>query len=224
MSSNLARTRLRLLPERGSYDSATINAIIDAALICHVAFVEAGQPFVIPMIHARMEDRLVLHGSPASRLLKHIASGKPLCISMTHVDGIVLARSVAHHSMNYRSVVLFSTGRAVTSKAEKMKALEAIVEHITPGRWQEAREPTEKELQATAVVEVTIEEASAKVRTGPPTDEEEDYSLPVWAGVLPLLSAYGEPVPDPRLSPDVPLPDYLLKDSLDSVAKNKRKP
>ncbi len=224
MSSSPARTRLRLLPERGSYDSATINAIIDAALICHVAFVEAGQPFVIPMIHARMEDRLVLHGSPASRLLKHIASGKPLCISIAHVDGLVLARSVAHHSMNYRSVVLFSTGRAVTSKTEKMKALEAIVEHITPGRWQEAREPTEKELQATAVVEITIKEASAKVRTGPPTDEEEDYLLPVWAGVLPLLSAYGEPEPDPRLSPDVPLPDYLLKDPLDSDAKNKRKP
>lgn len=201
--------RVRRIPQRGAYDKETIYGIIDAAPICHVGFVDGGQPVVIPTIHARRDDRLFLHGAPASRMLKHIQSGAPLCVAITILDGLVLARSVFHHSMNYRSVVLFGRGRLLEDDEEKLAALETITEHVLPGRWADARQPNRRELQATSVVEIVIEQASAKVRTGPPGDDEEDYALPVWAGVLPVKLAYGDPVPDPLLAEGIEPPGYL---------------
>lgn len=201
--------RVRRIPQRGAYDKETIYGIIDAAPICHVGFVDGGQPVVIPTIHARRDDRLFLHGAPASRMLKHIQSGAPLCVTITILDGLVLARSVFHHSMNYRSVVLFGRGRLLEDDEEKLAALETITEHVLPGRWADARQPNRRELQATSVVEIVIEQASAKVRTGPPGDDEEDYALPVWAGVLPVKLAYGDPVPDPLLAEGIEPPGYL---------------
>jgi nitroimidazol reductase NimA-like FMN-containing flavoprotein (pyridoxamine 5'-phosphate oxidase superfamily) len=203
------RNRVRRLPARASYDAESIYPIIDEALICHVGFVADGQPFVIPTIHARMGDTIVLHGAKASRLLKHAATGEPLCITCPIVDGLVLARSVFHHSMNYRSAVIFGRGRLAESYAEKWAALEAITEHVMPGRWADARLPNELEMNATSVVLVAIEEATAKVRTGPPGDEEEDYALPIWAGVLPSQIVYGAAVNDPRLGKGIGVPGYL---------------
>ncbi len=201
--------RVRRLPARGQYDRAIIDAIVDEALICHVAFAEAGQPFVIPTIHARMGDVIVLHGAPASRLLKHIVAGNPIAIAVTLVDGLVLARSVFHSSMNYRSAVLFGHGRILDGDDEKLAALEAITEHLARGRWIDARRPTQQELDATIVVAVAIDSASAKVRTGPPGDDEDDYALPIWAGVLPFQLQLQTPVPDPRLADDIALPTYV---------------
>lgn len=203
------RTRVQRLPKRGHYDRETIHRILDEALICHVGFVEHGQPFVIPINFARVEDTIVLHGAKASRLLKHIEAGNPICIEATIVDGLVLARSVFHHSVNYRSVVLFGTGKAVTEEHEKMAALEAVTEHLIPGRWKEARLPNRKELRATRVVSIQIDEASAKIRVGPPGDEAEDYSLPVWAGLLPLQEKSLAPIRDEVQSEAVRLPDYI---------------
>lgn len=203
------RTRMQRLPKRGHYDRETIHRILDEALICHVGFVEHGQPFVIPINFARVEDTIVLHGAKASRLLKHIEAGNPICIEATIVDGLVLARSVFHHSVNYRSVVLFGTGKAVTEEHEKMAALEAVTEHLIPGRWKEARLPNRKELRATRVVSIQIDEASAKIRVGPPGDEAEDYSLPVWAGLLPLQEKSLAPIRDEVQSEAVRLPDYI---------------
>ncbi|MEZ4559705.1 MAG: pyridoxamine 5'-phosphate oxidase family protein [Caldilineaceae bacterium] len=180
------RNRVRRLPARGVYDRATIYAIVDAAPICHVGFAVDGQPYVIPTIHARVDDTIFLHGAKASRLLKHVEAGHPLCVTVTHLDGLVLARSVFHHSMNYRSAMLFGRGELVTDADAKWAALEAITEHVMPGRWADARQPTAKEMSATTVVAMAIESASAKSRSGPPGDDEEDYALPVWAGVLPL--------------------------------------
>jgi len=203
------RNRVRRLPARASYDAETIYPIIDEALICHVGFVADGQPFVIPTIHARMGDTIVLHGAKASRLLKHAATGEPLCITCTIVDGLVLARSVFHHSMNYRSAVVFGRGRLAETDEEKWAALEAITEHVMPGRWDDARQPNELEMNATSVVLVEIEEATAKVRTGPPGDEEEDYALPIWAGVLPSQIEYGAPQDDPKLGAGIGVPGYV---------------
>ncbi len=203
------RNRIRRLPKRGAYDKETIYGIVDAAPICHVGFVDHGQPVVIPTIHARRGDKLFLHGAPASRLLKHIQRGAPVCVTVTLLDGLVLARSVFHHSMNYRSAVIFGRGRLLEEDAEKLAALEAITEHVMPGRWADARQPTTAELRATTVVEIAIEEASAKARTGPPVDDEEDYGLPVWAGVLPTALTYAAPIPDPRLRAGIEPPDYL---------------
>ena len=204
-----ARGRVRRLPTRDSYDAETIYPIIAWALVCHVGFVVDGQPFVIPTIHARMGDTLALHGAKASRLLKHAAAGEPLCITMTIVDGLVLARSVFHHSMNYRSAVIFGRGRLAESEEEKWAALEAITEHVMPGRWADARQPNELEMNTTNVILVEIEEATAKVRTGPPADDEEDYALPIWAGVLPSQITYGTPVDDPRLEAGIEVPGYV---------------
>ncbi|MBP8294242.1 MAG: pyridoxamine 5'-phosphate oxidase family protein [Caldilineaceae bacterium] len=201
--------RVRRLPARGQYDRATIDAIVDEALICHVAFAVDGQPFVIPTIHARMGDEIVLHGAPASRLLKHIVAGNPIAIAVTLVDGLVLARSVFHSSMNYRSAVLFGHGRILDGDDEKLAALEAITEHLARGRWIDARRPTQQELDATIVVAVAIDSASAKVRTGPPGDDEDDYALPIWAGVLPFQLQPQTPVPDPRLADDIAIPTYV---------------
>ena len=200
------RTTLRRLPARGHFDRATVNAILDEALVCHVGFVSDGQPFVIPTIHARVGDHVFVHGSAASRMLKTLQGGLPVCLTVTLVDGLVLARSAFHHSMNYRSVVVLGDAEAVTDNGEKWDALHAIVEHVAPGRWSEVREPSAKELAGTLVLRLPIEEASAKVRTGPPLDDEEDYALECWAGVLPLRLTPGTPVPDPRMPQGRPLP------------------
>lgn len=204
------RNRVRRLPKRGEYDKDTVYRIIDEALICHVGFVKEDGPFVIPTIHARMGDAIVLHGSKGNRLLNHIQAGNEVCITVTLVDGLVLARSVFHHSMNYRSVVLFGKGEIVSSKEEKLKALEIITEHVMPGRWKDARGPNEKELASTTVVSIPIESASAKIRTGPPIDDDEDYSLPVWAGILPLIQRVLPPEDDPDLGDGISLPEYIV--------------
>ncbi len=206
---NTPRSRLKRLPTRGSYDRATIYGILDEALICHVGFVVDGQPYVIPTNFARVEDAIVLHGAKASRLLKHIEAGHPVCVEATIVDGLVLARSVFNHSMNYRSVVIFGCGRLVEDREEKLAALESVAEHLIPGRWKEARLPTQKELNATSVVSIPIDEASAKVRLGPPVDDEEDYGLPVWAGVLPLQEVPLAPIQDDRQTEPISLPQSI---------------
>src|SRR5690349_9293616 len=175
------KNSIKRLPKRGHYDRQTIYQILDEALICHVGFMVDGQPYVIPTNFARIDDTIMLHGAKASRLLKHAEAGHPICVEATIVDGLVLARSVFHHSVNYRSVVVFGIGRLVTDAREKLGALEAVTEHLIPGRWQEARLPNQKELNATSVVSIRMDEASAKVRVGPPVDEEEDYALPIWA-------------------------------------------
>src|SRR5215831_16644074 len=188
------RTSLKRLPQRGAYDYKTIYSILDEAFICHVGLIFHNEPVVIPMTYGRVENVLYIHGSAASRLLRELANGIPVCVTVTLLDGLVLARSAFHHSMNYRSVVLLGTARPVTGEAERLAALEAIVEHVLRGRWADVRWPTEQELKATAVLWLPIEEASAKIRTGPPIDDEEDYALPCWAGVLPLGRAPSAPV------------------------------
>jgi nitroimidazol reductase NimA-like FMN-containing flavoprotein (pyridoxamine 5'-phosphate oxidase superfamily) len=207
--SQMGHNRIKRLPERGHYDRDTIHRILDEALICHVGFIERGRPFVIPINFARIGDTIVLHGAKASRLLKHVAAGHPVCIEVTLVDGLVLARSVFHHSVNYRSVVLFGRGRAVDDEDEKLAALKAIVMHLIPGRWEEARLPNRKEMNATRVVSVKIDEASAKVRVGPPVDDPDDYGLPIWAGILPLAELPLHPVGDDLQSDKVSLPGYI---------------
>ena len=204
-----ARTRINRHSERGRYSAADIYPIVDEALICHVGLIADGQPLVIPMIHARRGDTLYLHGAPASRLLQQAKSGIPLCVTVSLVDGIIFARAVFKHSLNFRSAVLFGTGRVVDDPDEKMRALEAVTEHIARGRWAEARWPTRKEMAATLVVAMDIECASAKVRTGGPLDDDEDLSLPVWAGVLPLTQISLAPIADPRAVSEQPLPDYV---------------
>jgi len=203
------RTTLRRLPKRGSFERRTVYEILDEGFVCHVGFVSDGQPFVIPTAYGRVGDRLYIHGAKASRMLKALGEGLDVCVTVTLVDGLVLARSAFHHSINYRSVVIFGRARAVESEEEKAAALEAFTEHVMPGRWAEVRWPTRQELAATTVLAVPLSEASAKIRTGPPVDDEEDYQLPVWAGVLPLRTAAGEPEPDPRLPAETRLPDYV---------------
>jgi nitroimidazol reductase NimA-like FMN-containing flavoprotein (pyridoxamine 5'-phosphate oxidase superfamily) len=191
------------------YERGVIDAILDEALICHVGFVHEGAPVVIPTIHARLGDTLYLHGSPASRMLRSMKRDDEVCVTVTLVDGIALARAPFHSSMNYRSVVLFGTPRIVDDVDEKWEAFRVLTEHVTPGRWEDSRRPSPKEERGTLVVAIQIVEASAKVRTGPPEDDEEDYALPLWAGVIPLAVTAGEPIPDPRLRSDIPLPEYL---------------
>jgi nitroimidazol reductase NimA-like FMN-containing flavoprotein (pyridoxamine 5'-phosphate oxidase superfamily) len=199
------RTTVRRLPTRGFYDKETIAAILDEGLFCHVGFVAEGQPYVIPTIYARRDDRVYVHGSAVSRMLRALAGGVPACVTVTILDGLVLARSAFNHSMNYRSVVVL--GRAtVVEGEEKVRALETIAEHVARGRWGEVRGPNANELKATLVLSLPLEEASAKVRTGPPEDEDEDYALPQWAGVLPLALVAGSPIPDPRLPAGTPTP------------------
>jgi len=197
-------------PLRAHYDKATIYQIIDEALFCHVGFAREGQPYVIPTIHARLGDNLVFHGATASRLLDQIQSGAEICVAITLLDALVLAPSVCSHSMNYRSVVLFGKGRLITDDQEKMRALELLTDHLLPGRWCDARRPTQKELDATTVVSLSIESASAKIRTGPPMDDEEDYQLPVWAGLLPIRQQFLDAVNDPKLREGIPVPDYVV--------------
>ncbi|MFN2221950.1 MAG: pyridoxamine 5'-phosphate oxidase family protein [Chloroflexota bacterium] len=205
------RNRIKRHPERGAYDRKRIYQIIDEALICHVAFIQDDEPFVIPTLHARHDDWILLHGATSSRLMRHLESGRPVSLAFSLVDGLVLARSVFSHSINYRSVVLFGRGQGVFSDPEKMTALEQFTERIMPGRWADARPPTALELKATSVARVPIELASAKVSQGPPEDDEADLKLPVWAGVVPIRPRAGEPVPDPLQADDVPLPEYIRR-------------
>jgi uncharacterized protein len=204
------RVRLRRKRERASYDRAVIDAILDEALIAHLGIVaEDGQPFVIPTLHARLGDIVYCHGSTASRTLKALAAGAPLCLTVSLIDGLVLARSAMHHSANYRSVVLLGRARLVEQEAEKRAALQAVIEHIVPGRWNDVRAPTENELKATSVLAIPVEEASVKIRTGGPLDDEEDYALPAWAGVIPLVSQALAPEPDVRLAGGISAPAYV---------------
>ncbi len=205
------RTKLRRLPQRGSFERQAVYDILDEGFVCHVGFVADGQPFVIPTAYGRDGDELFFHGARASRMLKALREGVEVCVTVTLVDGLVLARSAFHHSINYRSVVVFGRARVVETVEEKMRALRAFTEHVVPGRWGEVREPNRQELDATLVLALSLAEASAKVRTGPPVDDEEDYALPVWAGVLPLDVRTGEVVPDPRLAAGL-TPSACVKD------------
>ena len=190
------RTTVKRHPERGAYERGTIDAILDEALICHVGFVHDGQPYVIPTIHARDGDTLYLHGSPGSRMLRDLARGIDVCVTATLLDGLVLARSVYHHSMNFRSVVVLGRAREVTERDEKLHAMRHVVEHVVRGRWTDARQPSEGELRGTAILALPLVEASAKIRAGGPKDDDRDLQLPVWAGVIPLALVPGAPVPD----------------------------
>jgi hypothetical protein len=203
------RTQVKRLPKRGHYERETVCSILDTAFVCHVGFSVDGQPFVIPTNFGRSGDTLYLHGSAASRMLKTLSGGVPVCVTVTHVDGLVLARSAFHHSVNYRSVVILGKAQLVEDPAEKMEALRIFTEHVMKGRWSDVRIPTEQELKATIVLSLPLEEVSAKVRTGGPIDDEADYALPVWAGVLPLETVAKAPLPDAQRKNDPPIPEYL---------------
>src|SRR6185369_823327 len=203
------RTRVRRLPKRGAYDSETINSILDEAFVCHIGFVVDGQPYVIPTGFARIDNDLYIHGSSASRMLRSLAEGVQVCVTVTLIDGLVLARSAFHHSMNYRSVVILGKATLIEEPEEKNRAMEALTEHIVPGRWKDVRWPTELELKATSVLKVPIEEASAKIRTGGPVDDEEDYAMDVWAGVLHLKVSPSQPINDERLAQEIEPPKYI---------------
>jgi len=203
------RTQVKRLPKRGNYDREAVYNILDTAFVCHVGFTVDGQPFVIPTNYGRSGDTLYLHGSAASRMLNTLSAGVPVCVTVTHVDGLVLARSAFHHSVNYRSVVILGKAQLVEDPAEKMEALRIFTEHVMKGRWNDVRIPTEQELKATTVLSLPLEEVSAKVRTGGPIDDEPDYALPVWAGVLPLETIAKTPLPDAQRKNDPPIPEYL---------------
>jgi uncharacterized protein len=210
-SAPTARTRVVREPQRGVYDREIIDAILDEGFICHIGFVVDGQPFVIPTGYGRVGDNLYIHGSAASRMLRQLTTGIAVCVTVTLLDGLVLARSVFNHSMNYRSVVVLGTAELVNDAGEKMQALHALSEHIAPGRWDQSRQPNDQEFKATSVLRLPLTECSAKVRTGPPIDDEEDYALPVWAGVLPLELVPGQPIPDPKLPAEIVLPDNVAR-------------
>jgi len=205
------RTTLKRLPARGFYDHELVFKILDEGFICHIGFNVDGRPVVIPTGYARVDEKLYVHGSQASRMWRTLKTGVDACVTVTLVDGLVLARSAFHHSINYRSVVIFGQAKLVDDAQEKVAALVAFSEHVIRGRWDDVREPTEQELKATTVLSLELAEVSAKVRTGPPLDDEEDYELPIWAGVVPLRVVAGEPIPDPRLPNNIPAPDYALK-------------
>jgi uncharacterized protein len=203
------RTQVKRLPKRGRYDEEIVWQILDSGFVCHVGFNVDGQPLVIPTNYGRSGRTLYLHGSSASRMLKTLSTSVPVCVTVTHVDGLVLARSAFHHSVNYRSVVILGTARLVEDPAEKMEALRIFTEHVLKGRWDDVRQPTEQEIKATTVLALPLEELSAKVRTGGPVDDEADYTLPVWAGVLPLETVAKTAEPDGLRKSDLPLPEYL---------------
>ena len=202
------RTTVKRVAERGSHDPGLIDAVVDEAFICHLGFIQDGTPFVVPTIHGRVGDTIYFHGSPASRALKQ-SSGAEVCLTITLLDGLVLARSAFHHSMNYRSVMVMGRAREVTDAEEKLRALHALVEHVCPGRWEAARRPNLREFAKTLVVALPLEEASVKVRSGPPVDDEEDHDLDVWAGVLPLEMVAQSPIADELMGTDVPEPDHV---------------
>lgn len=204
------RIELQQLSERGSYDAPTINRILDAGFLASIGFCVGVQPYVIPTLYGRDGQTLFLHGAAASRMLRALSGGIPACVSVTLVDGLVLARSAFHHSMNYRSVVAFGSARALVDPREKVTALRIISEHLIAGRWEDVRRPNKKELSETTVLKFRIEEASAKVRAGPPVDDDKDYASPAWAGVLPLGPKAGAPIPDDRLGEGIAVPGYIL--------------
>jgi nitroimidazol reductase NimA-like FMN-containing flavoprotein (pyridoxamine 5'-phosphate oxidase superfamily) len=214
MFSPTERTRLRRLPNRARYDSGQVHAILDEGFVCHIGFVADGQPFTIPTGYARSGDQMYIHGSSVSRMVRALSDGIDVCVTVTLVDGFVLARSAFHHSLNYRSVVVLGRARLVVDPQEKLEALRRFTNHLVPGRWEEVRGPTEQELKATAVLALALTEVSAKVRTGPPVDDEADYGWPVWAGVVPLRAVAGDPIPDDRVRQDVPAfdPSRLQRD------------
>lgn len=203
------RNQLKRLPQRGQYDRQVIHQILDEGLVCHLGFSIDSQPFVIPTAYGRIDDCLYIHGSPASRMLQSLQSGLEVCVTVTLLDGLVLARSAFHHSMNYRSVVIFGNATLVQSFEQKLEALRAFTEHVVPDRWEEVRQPTRQEMQGTMVLSLPLAEASAKIRTGGPLDDEADYALPIWAGVIPLSLVPGSSIPDARLHADTCLPNYV---------------
>jgi nitroimidazol reductase NimA-like FMN-containing flavoprotein (pyridoxamine 5'-phosphate oxidase superfamily) len=205
------RTRVVREPHRGVYDPDTINKILDEGLVCHVGFTMDGQPYVIPTMYARVGDAIYFHGSAASRMLRGASAGIPVCITVTLVDGLVLARSVFNHSMNYRSVVALGKAVQVDAPAEKIEALHAFTEKILPGRWNDARQPNEKELKATSILRLSLTELSAKIRSGPVEDDAEDYSLHVWAGIVPMQLTAGAPIRDERCDAAIPVPQYAAE-------------
>jgi nitroimidazol reductase NimA-like FMN-containing flavoprotein (pyridoxamine 5'-phosphate oxidase superfamily) len=202
---------VRRLPARASYDIETVYRILDAGFICHIGYVIQGEPYVTPTAYWREGNHLYWHGSHASRMLKMVAAGAPVCIAVTHLDGLVAARSGFHHSLNYRSVMLFGRPHKIDDPEAKRAALDAFIERLYPGRTAEIRPATGKELKATTVIAINIDEASAKMRSGPPLDDEDDYAMRVWAGVIPVEMRFGKPVADARLSKTIPLPDYLKR-------------
>ena len=204
-----ARTKIKRIPDRGSHDRDAINAILDEALIAHVAFTKDGDPAVLPTAHWRVGDTLYIHGHSKNAMLSAVRGGAPLCVCVTLLDGLVLARSAFHHSINYRSVVIFGQALEVTDTDEKMAALKTFTDKVAPGRWAEIRGPDKQEMKATMVLAIPIEEASAKIRTGPPKDDEPDYALPVWAGVVPIRHVAGSPETDPDMKMETPVPEYV---------------
>lgn len=214
------RTRVVREAHRAVYDRETAYRVLDEGFLCHVGFTVDGQPFVIPTLYGRKDDQLFIHGSAASRMLKHMKESLPVCVTVTLVDGFVLARSIFNQSMNYRSVVVLGKATLVDGPSQKLEALHLLSEHIIPGRWADVRQPNERELKQTSVLRLPIEEFSCKVRTGPAVDDEEDYSFPTWAGVLPLAMKTGEPIPDERLLQGQPIPEYVLKYSRRQSGRN----
>ncbi|MGB7088229.1 MAG: pyridoxamine 5'-phosphate oxidase family protein [Phormidesmis sp.] len=204
------KNKVKRVPKRGQYEFETVAQILDEGLVCHVGFVVDGQPFVIPTAYGRTADKVYIHGASASRMLKSLSSGIEVCLTVTLLDGLVLARSAYHHSMNYRSVVLFGTAEKVTTAEEKMAALKAFTEHVMPGRWDDVRSPSAAELSETCVLSLPIAEASAKVRTGPPIDSPADYALPIWAGVLPLVTTAHPPIADAKLPAGIEVPENVV--------------
>jgi nitroimidazol reductase NimA-like FMN-containing flavoprotein (pyridoxamine 5'-phosphate oxidase superfamily) len=202
------RNKIKRIPKRGHYDLETVFSILDSAFVCHIGFSIKGQPYVIPTAYGRSGNRIYIHGSSKSRMLLELGKGIPLCLTVTQLDGLVLARSVFHHSMNYRSAVIFGTATRL-EKEEKLEALRVVSDHILPGRWDEARLPNRKELKATLVLQIEVEEASAKIRTGPPSDDKADYSLPIWAGMLPISTSYQSPIVDPGMKMEIAVPDSI---------------
>lgn len=205
------RNTVRRRAERGRYDRESVHSILDEGFLCHLGFVSAGQPYVIPTLYGRKGDTIFVHGSSVSRMLQNLSGGVKACVTVTLIDGIVLARSAFHHSMNYRSVTAFGTGSPINDDEAKIDALRIISENVLPGRWDDAREPTKKELDVTTVIAIPIEEAAAKIREGDPKDDEKDYGLDIWAGVVPLLTTVGQPLADSRLEDRIEIPDYIRR-------------
>jgi len=204
------KTKVKRTPKRGFYDKETIYKILDNDFICQVAFIYEGYPVIIPTIYGRKDDFIYIHGATVSRMLVELEKGLPISINVTQTDGIVLARSAFHHSLNYHSVTIFGEALIVTDVEEQYKALEIISNQIIPNRWEEVRLPNDKELKATKILKIPIAEASAKIRIGPPVDDKEDYDLPIWAGVIPIIKIYGEPMADPILKEGIPIPESVL--------------
>jgi uncharacterized protein len=205
------RTTVKRLPARGAYDKAVVHQILDEGMVCHLGFVIEGQPFVMPTLYVRIDETIYVHGSPASRMLQALDDGAKACVTVTLIDGLVLARSAFHHSMNYRSVVVFGQAMVVADADEKTRILKGMTDHLIPGRWPTIRQPSPQELKKTLVLAIAIDEASAKVRVGPPLDDEEDYELDIWAGVVPLAVMASTPLPDPRLPPGIPTPPHAAQ-------------